>query len=55
MASQVAAFGSGMNLARYTFYQKVGPRIKSVLSGDDENSLGALFMPYIPKAKEVSR
>jgi regulator of protease activity HflC (stomatin/prohibitin superfamily) len=53
MTDQVRAFGTGMNLSRYVFYQKLGPRINSILSSDDPNGLGGIFTPYIPSAKEI--
>lgn len=49
IVSQVRAFKTGMNLARYAFYQKVGPRIVSLLGSDAPNSFGGLFQPYLPK------
>lgn len=54
IASQVAAFSNGLNYARNTFYKKVGPRIQSILSTDEGDGLGALFLPYLPeRTKEV--
>lgn len=55
LTDQVKAFGSGMGLARYSFYQRVGPKIKTILSTDGEDGLGALFGPYLPNRKEVSK
>jgi regulator of protease activity HflC (stomatin/prohibitin superfamily) len=49
LAAQVRAFKTGMNLARYTFYQKLGPRIVSLLGSDASDSFGGLFQPYLPK------
>jgi regulator of protease activity HflC (stomatin/prohibitin superfamily) len=49
LASQVRAFKTGMNLARYAFYQKLGPRIGSLLGSDAPDSFGGLFQPYLPK------
>jgi len=49
MVSQVRAFKTGMNLARYAFYQKLGPRIHSLLGSDAPSSFGGLFLPYLPK------
>jgi hypothetical protein len=51
--TEVQAFGSGMNLARYGLYTKLGPRIESILSSDDEHSLGAIFWPFLPGREEV--
>jgi regulator of protease activity HflC (stomatin/prohibitin superfamily) len=51
--SQVDAFGTGMNLARYAFYTKVGPKISSVLSGDQKEGIGGIFLPFLPDAREV--
>ncbi len=48
--SQVKAFGTGMNLARYTFYGRIGPKIRSILSGDQADGLGGLLQPYVPGA-----
>jgi hypothetical protein len=49
ITSQVRAFKTGMNLARYAFYQKLGPRIVSLLSSDAPDRFGGLFQPYLPK------
>jgi regulator of protease activity HflC (stomatin/prohibitin superfamily) len=51
-AEQVSAFGGGMNLARFAFYQKIGPRISTVLSGDQPGGLGSLFLPLLPPARK---
>jgi regulator of protease activity HflC (stomatin/prohibitin superfamily) len=53
LRGQVQAFSNGMNFARNTFYRKVGPRIESILSSDENEGLGALFLPYLPQTKEV--
>lgn len=45
---RVKAFGTGMNLARYEFYRKLGPQIESILSNDREDGLGGLFAPFKP-------
>jgi regulator of protease activity HflC (stomatin/prohibitin superfamily) len=50
--NQVKALGGGQNLARYTFYEKIGPRVNSILSNDTEDGLGGIFKSYIPKYKE---
>lgn len=50
IGSQVQAFGTGMNLARYVFYGKIGPKIKSILSGDQPDGLGGLLKAYVPAA-----
>jgi regulator of protease activity HflC (stomatin/prohibitin superfamily) len=55
ISNQVQAFSGGANFARYTFYQKLGPQIKTILSGDDETSLGALFRPFLNSAKEQAK
>jgi regulator of protease activity HflC (stomatin/prohibitin superfamily) len=49
--NQVRAFGSGINFARYNFYQKIGPRIASVISSDGKDGLGAVFEPLLPPGK----
>jgi regulator of protease activity HflC (stomatin/prohibitin superfamily) len=54
IANQILAFSNGLNYARNTFYKKIGPRIQSILSTDQGDGLGALFLPYLPeRAKEV--
>ncbi len=53
LASSVQAFGNGLNYARYVFYQKLGPRISTILTSDQADGLGGLFLPYLPKGKEV--
>ena len=54
LANQVLAFSNGMNFARNTFFKKVGPRIESILSTDQGDGLGTLFLPYLPQpSKEV--
>lgn len=57
LQNQAQAFGGGLNYARYLFYQKVGPRIETILSTDKGEGLGALFLPYLPAAaqKEVAK
>ena len=53
LASQVAAFGTGENFARYTLYQKLAPRIQSILTGDDKDSIGGAIIPVRASQKEV--
>jgi regulator of protease activity HflC (stomatin/prohibitin superfamily) len=53
IGTQVKAFGSGAHLARYRLYQKLGPRIESILASDDDQSLGGLFRSYLPGKGEV--
>ena len=56
LTTQVEAFSNGINLARYSFYKKVGPRIESILSTDQGEGFGTLFLPYLPQAhKEVKQ
>jgi regulator of protease activity HflC (stomatin/prohibitin superfamily) len=47
LGAQVRAFDSGMQLARYAFYQKLAPRIESILGSDGPESLGGLLQPYL--------
>jgi len=54
IAGKVKAFESGMNLARHRLYERLGPRIASILSTDQEKGLGGLFLPYLPVKKEKS-
>jgi len=48
--NQVKAFGTGLNLARYVFYGRIGPKIRSILSGDQDEGLGGLLQGYVPAA-----
>ena len=48
--NQVKAFGTGLNLARYAFYGRIGPKIRSILSGDQGGGLGELLQGYVPGA-----
>lgn len=52
IAGQIAAFGNGLNLARNTFYENIAPRIATILSGDQPDSLGGLLTPLVPARKE---
>ena len=45
------AFGSGANLSRFVMYEKMGPRIKTILSDDSKEGLGAIFKPFLPTGK----
>jgi hypothetical protein len=47
-AEQAKAFGSGLNYAKYVFYQRIGPKIKTILSGDQPGGLGSIFTPFLP-------
>lgn len=49
-AARVRAFGGGMELARYAFNKKIGPRVESILSTDRAPGLGGLFAPALPDA-----
>lgn len=49
IVSQVRAFKTGINLARYAFYQKLGPRIGTLIGSDTPDSFGGLFQPYWSK------
>ena len=53
--SQVKAFRTGMNFARYTLYRKLAPRIATILTGDQKDGLGAVFLPFLPQVKEVAQ
>ena len=55
ITTQIQAFSNGLNFARHEFYQKLGPQISTILSGDDDTSLGGLFRPFLIPAKESSK
>jgi regulator of protease activity HflC (stomatin/prohibitin superfamily) len=44
------AFGGGVNLARYTMYQKAAPLIQAIVSTDRAPGLGGIFKPFMPEA-----
>lgn len=48
LKNRVTSFGSGENFARYTLYEKLGPQVLSVLSGDSEGGLGGIFGSFVP-------
>ena len=50
IANQVQAFGTGLEFARYAFYGKIAPKIRSILSGDQGGGLGELLQGYMPGA-----
>ncbi|KOR33195.1 hypothetical protein TI05_02555 [Achromatium sp. WMS3] len=49
LKTQTQALGSGLELARLELYRKLAPRIKSILSSDNEQSLGSVLWPFLPK------
>jgi hypothetical protein len=49
VGSLVTAFGGGLNLARYELYKTISPKIETILSSDQDNELGGLFGPMLPK------
>ncbi len=49
VGSLVTAFGGGLNLARYELYNTLAPKIETILSSDQDNELGGLFGPMLPK------
>jgi len=49
VGSLVTAFGGGLNLARYELYNTLGPKIETILSSDQEDGLGSIFGPMLPK------
>jgi len=55
LSSQIKAYGTGVNFARQIFYSKIGPQVESILGADSENSLGGLFLPYVPEKREVQK
>ena len=42
------AFGGGVNLARYTLYQKTAPLIQAIISTDRAPGFGGIFQPFMP-------
>ena len=46
--NQVKAFGTGAALARYAFYGKIAPQIRSILSGDQAEGIGGLLKWMAP-------
>lgn len=52
--ARVNALGSGINLAKYTFYETIAPHIKTILTADREG-LGEIFGSFLIDRKEVSK
>ena len=52
IANQVQAFGTGAELARYAFYGKIAPQIRSILSGDQAEGIGGLLKWMAPASKK---
>ena len=52
IANQVQAFGTGAELARYAFYGKIAPQIRSILSGDQAEGIGGLLKWMAPVSKK---
>ncbi len=50
--AQARAFGSGLQYARYVFYQRLAPRLRAVIAGDQPDGLGGLFRPLLPARPE---
>jgi regulator of protease activity HflC (stomatin/prohibitin superfamily) len=48
LRSRVNALGGGENYARFTLYEKIGPRIQSLLSSDSEEGIGGIFGSFAP-------
>jgi len=48
LRSRVSAMGSGDNFARYTLYEKLGPRIEAVLTSDNAEGVGNIFSGFAP-------
>jgi regulator of protease activity HflC (stomatin/prohibitin superfamily) len=55
LQQQVKAFGDGLNMARYTFYQRIAPQITSILGADQPEGLGGLILPFTTPRKEQSK
>jgi len=52
LRTQSQAFGGGSNYARHLLYQKIAPKIRTILTSDDKEGLGGLFTPFIPGATQ---
>ena len=48
LKNRVTALGGGDNFARYTLYEKLGPRVDSVLSSDSAEGIGGIFNTFAP-------
>lgn len=48
LRSRVSAMGGGDNFARYTLYEKLGPRIGNVLTSDSAEGVGNIFSGFAP-------
>ena len=50
ISNRVQAFGNGFNLARHEMFQKLGPRIGSILASDEPGGIGDLLRAFNPGA-----
>lgn len=48
LRSRVSAMSGGDNFARYTLYEKLGPRIEHVLTSDSAEGVGNIFSGFAP-------
>jgi regulator of protease activity HflC (stomatin/prohibitin superfamily) len=48
LRSRVSAMATGDHFARYTLYEKMGPRIEAVLSSDSAEGIGNIFSGFAP-------
>ena len=48
--AMVGAFGGGLDLARYTLYQKAAPLVQAIVSTDRAPGLGGIFRPLLAGA-----
>jgi regulator of protease activity HflC (stomatin/prohibitin superfamily) len=55
LLQQVQAFGDGVNMARYAFYQRIAPQITSILGSDQPDGLGGLLLPFTTPRKELTK
>ncbi|MGW8193414.1 MAG: SPFH domain-containing protein [Desulforhopalus sp.] len=53
LQSRVTSMGGGGNFARYTLYEKIGPRVNSVLSSDSPQGIGGIFDSFTSATGEV--
>ncbi len=51
LTDRIGALGGGMAFARHEFYKAVAPRIRSIVTNDDDDGLGAIFAPLLPAGK----
>jgi hypothetical protein len=55
LASEVKAFKDPMSWARYHYYQKISPMIRSIMGNDEPGALDQIVVPEFSEPRKASR